>query len=86
MFLNLLGNIFASWEANYVSATMFPNLPRALHIILHNQNTTDLLQVVNSNKLQQTGQFDKVATSLLGPVYMIPARRDGTVAEIPSAV
>ena len=23
MFLNLLGNIFASWEANFVSATMF---------------------------------------------------------------
>ena len=50
------------------------------------KNATDLLQVVNSNKLQQTGQFDKVATSLLGPVYMIPARRDGTVAEIPPVV
>ena len=23
MFLNLLGNIFASWETNFVSATMF---------------------------------------------------------------
>ena len=23
MFLNLLGNIFASWERNFVSATMF---------------------------------------------------------------
>ena len=23
MFLNLLGNIFASWEANFVSETMF---------------------------------------------------------------
>ena len=23
IFLNLLGNIFASWEANFVSATMF---------------------------------------------------------------
>ena len=23
MFLNLLGNIFASWEASFVSATMF---------------------------------------------------------------
>ena len=40
MFLNLLGNIFAAWEANFVSATMFPevgkqgnidcSLPRAL--------------------------------------------------------
>ena len=26
MFLNLLGNIFASWEANFVSATMFPEV------------------------------------------------------------
>ena len=26
MFLNLLGNIFASWEANLVSATMFPEV------------------------------------------------------------
>ena len=26
MFLNLLGNIFASWEANFVSATMFPKV------------------------------------------------------------
>ena len=24
MFLNLLGNVFGSWEANFVSATMFP--------------------------------------------------------------
>ena len=24
MFLNFLGNMFASWEANFVSATMFP--------------------------------------------------------------
>jgi hypothetical protein len=26
MFLNLLGNIFASLEANFVSATMFPRV------------------------------------------------------------
>ena len=26
MFLNLLGNNFASWEANFVSATMFPEV------------------------------------------------------------
>ena len=26
MFLNLFGNIFASWEANFVSATMFPEV------------------------------------------------------------
>ena len=26
MFLNLLGNIFASWEANFVSAAMFPKV------------------------------------------------------------
>ena len=26
LFLNLLGNFFASWEANFVSATMFPEL------------------------------------------------------------
>ena len=26
MFLKMLGNIFASWEANYVSATMFPKV------------------------------------------------------------
>ena len=26
MFLNLLGNIFASWEANFVSSTMFPRV------------------------------------------------------------
>ena len=26
MFLNLLGNIFASWEANFVSATMFSEM------------------------------------------------------------
>jgi hypothetical protein len=26
MFLNLVGNIFASWEANFVSATMFPRV------------------------------------------------------------
>ena len=26
MFLNLLGNIFASWEANLFSATMFPEV------------------------------------------------------------
>ena len=28
MFLNFLGNIFSSQEANFVSATMFPSLPR----------------------------------------------------------
>ena len=80
VFLNLLGKIFAFWEANFVSATMFPNLPRALHFILHNQNTTDLLQVVNSNKLQQTGQFDKVATSLLksGLLQLVICRRGKT--------
>ena len=26
MFLNLLGNIFASWETNFVSATVFPEV------------------------------------------------------------
>ena len=26
MFPNLLGNIFASWEANFVFATMFPEV------------------------------------------------------------
>ena len=26
MFLNLLENIFASWEANFVSVTMFPEV------------------------------------------------------------
>ena len=26
--LNLLGNIFASWEANFVSATMFPKIAK----------------------------------------------------------
>ena len=26
MFLNFLGDIFASWEANFVSATMFPDV------------------------------------------------------------
>ena len=26
MFLNLLGNIFASWEANFVFASMFPKV------------------------------------------------------------
>ena len=26
MFLNLLGNIFASWKANFFSATMFPEV------------------------------------------------------------
>ena len=26
MFLNLLGNILAFWEANFVSATMFPEV------------------------------------------------------------
>ena len=26
LFLNLLGNIFASWEANFVSTTMFPDV------------------------------------------------------------
>ena len=28
MFLNLLGNICASWEANFVSATMFPEVDK----------------------------------------------------------
>ena len=28
MFLNLLGNIVASWEANFVSATMFPEVDK----------------------------------------------------------
>ena len=31
-FLNLLGNIFASWEVNFVSATMFPEVDRHRHI------------------------------------------------------
>ena len=26
MFLNLLGSIFASWEENFVSVTMFPGV------------------------------------------------------------
>ena len=26
MFLNLLGNIFASWEAHFVSSAMFPRM------------------------------------------------------------
>ena len=28
MFLNSLGNIFVSWEANFVSATMFPEVDK----------------------------------------------------------
>ena len=28
MFLNLLGNIFASWEANFVYVTMFPEVSK----------------------------------------------------------
>ena len=28
MLLNLLGNIFASWEASFVSATMFPEVDK----------------------------------------------------------
>ena len=32
MFLNLLGNIFASREANFVSATMFPRVGKQENI------------------------------------------------------
>ena len=32
LFLNLLGNIFASWQANYVSATMFPEVGKQENI------------------------------------------------------
>ena len=32
MFLNFLGNIFASWEANFVSATMFPEVSKQENI------------------------------------------------------
>ena len=32
MFLNLLGNIFASWEANFVSATMFAEVGKQVNI------------------------------------------------------
>ena len=33
MFLNLLGNIFASWEANYISATMFPEVGKQGNVV-----------------------------------------------------
>ena len=32
MFLNLLGNIFASWETNFVSATKFPEVGKQRNI------------------------------------------------------
>ena len=32
MFLNFLGNIFGSWEANFVSATMFPEVGKQRNI------------------------------------------------------
>ena len=40
MFLNLLGNIFASWEANFVSTTMFPEVGKLGNIREHNVSTT----------------------------------------------
>ena len=32
MFLKFLGNIFASWEANFISATMFPEVGKQRNI------------------------------------------------------
>ena len=41
MFRNLLGNIFASWEANYVSARVFPEMGKQGNIDRkHNVCTT----------------------------------------------
>ena len=41
MFLNFLGNIFASWEANFVSATMFSEVGKQGNIgRKHNVTTT----------------------------------------------
>ena len=41
MFLNLLGNISASWEANFVSATMFPEVGKQGNIDRkHNASAT----------------------------------------------
>ena len=41
MFLNFLGSIFASWEANFVSATMFPEVGKQENISReHNVSAT----------------------------------------------
>ena len=37
MFLNLLGNIFASREANFFSATMFPRVGKQKHLWKHRE-------------------------------------------------
>ena len=57
MFLNLLGNIFVPWEANFVSATMFPDVGKQGNIDRkHNVSATmfsSLPRAVN-NKFGQT--------------------------------
>ena len=38
MFLNFFGNIFASWEANFVSATKFPVVGKRGNILVGFRN------------------------------------------------
>ena len=40
MFLNFLGKIFASWEANFVSAKMFPEVAKQGNIDRKHVSTT----------------------------------------------
>jgi hypothetical protein len=42
MFLNLVGNIFASWEANFVSATMFPRVGKHRNILVRKHRESQM--------------------------------------------
>ena len=56
MFLNLLGNIFASWEANFVSATMFPEVGKQGNINRkHNVSATMFPTTPGKLKLTHSG-------------------------------
>ena len=67
MFLNFLGNILASWEANFVSATMFPEMSKQGNIgRKHNVSATmfpSLLMALNSG-LDPNPAFNNFRISL----------------------
>ena len=45
MFLNFFGNIFASWEENFVSATMFPEVGKQGNIDRKHVSATTFLSL-----------------------------------------
>ena len=54
MFLNLLGNILASWEANFVSAPMFPEVGKQGNIDRkHNVSATMFPEVGKQGDIEK---------------------------------